>query len=158
MAKKKTFLDTVALNKNKVLLFIVVFALSFVAVTIVTSKYEQSSTSLEISENKGQSAKVDLDSLVSKISVTYNGAIPWKNANDKQAYQFFVRELAGLKIGTDKVGVNHDSSFNPITVIDLDEEISIPIKNSYVTYYEIPKVLYEKYGLKDDDFVMPVGL
>jgi len=104
------------------------------------------------------SNQVDLESILKKIETTYGGNIPWVSLNNRQGYKFYTNEISGLTLVNDEVSTNHDNNYNPITVFNLGEKFSVPVKNAYISYYEIPEVLSKKYGVARDEIVFPVEL
>lgn len=97
-----------------------------------------------------------LKSIFSSIEGTYNGSIPWTNIKNKVAYQFYPTELKGLTLP--HVSTNYDNNYNPLTVFKLTDTSSIPLKNSYISYYEVPDVLRDKFKLSDTDIALPIEL
>ncbi len=105
-------------------------------------------------------AKVDsnLESLFSDIESTYGGNIPWTVIKNRMAYKFYPKEINGLTVSIDEVSTLYDGNYNPLTVFKLTESVSVPLKNSYISYYEIPDVLRGKFNLGDMDIAMPIEL
>jgi hypothetical protein len=99
-----------------------------------------------------------LESLYSSIESTYGGNVPWSNINNKLAYKFYPKEVNGLTVANDEVSTNHDGNYNSLTVFKLTDSSSVPLKNAYITYYEVPDVLRKRFNLGEMDIVMPLEL
>ncbi|KKR72437.1 MAG: hypothetical protein UU81_C0042G0004 [Microgenomates group bacterium GW2011_GWC1_41_8] len=110
------------------------------------------------SEESANQLGRDLESLYSSLETTYAGSIPWNNLNNREAYQFFPNEIKGFPLVIGKIATIVDIDYNPITVFDLSEKFSAPLKNAYEGYYEIPEVMSDSYGLNEFDTVFPVQL
>lgn len=117
----------------------------------------QQSTVPTSSEQTGQT-QTTLDTLFASLNSTYNGNIPWANINNRNAYKFYPKEVNGLPVANGEVSISHDNNYNPLTVFKMTETVSIPLKNAYISYFEVPDVLRKKFNLGDMDIVMPLEL
>lgn len=113
-------------------------------------------TSNQTSKQETTQAESNLKSIFSSIENTYNGNIPWANVNKKLAFQFFTKEMKGLTLPY--ITTNRDNNYNPLTVFKLTESVSIPLKNSYVSYYEVPDVLRDNFKLGESEIALPIEL
>jgi hypothetical protein len=100
----------------------------------------------------------DLESLFSNIENIYGGNIPWNNINSREAYQFYPNEIKGFPLANKGISVNVDNDYNPIAAMTISDSVTAPIKNTFIGYYEIPKLMSEKYNLDDFDIVFPIEL
>lgn len=96
-----------------------------------------------------------IQSIFTQVSKTYNGNLPWENLNNKQTYEFFSKSIGDLPVANDEISENYDSNYSAITSMDIEGN-AVPIKSSYIGYYEIPEVQAEKYNLSTSDIVFPV--
>ena len=99
-----------------------------------------------------------LKSIFSAIQDNYGGKVPWTNLNNRLAYKFYPKEISGLTLAVDEVGTIHDDNYNPLIVFALTDNISVPLKNAYVSYYYIPEVLNKKFNLNGTEVVLPLEL
>lgn len=100
----------------------------------------------------------DLERLFSGIERTYNGDVPWINVNNREAFQFYPNEIRDFPLSVKEISVIVDNDYNPITVMSISDSVSVPIKNAFVGYYEVPEVMNEKYKLDNLDVVFPIEL
>lgn len=122
----------------------------------VVSNTQQKTTPATTQESSQTSTS--LQSLFSNIQSTYGGNIPWANVNNRLSYKFYPKEISGLPVANGEVSTSHDNNYNPLTIFKLTDTISIPLKNAYISYFEVPDVLREKFNLGEMDIVMPLEL
>lgn len=122
------------------------------------SKPMSQNTPFGSSEQTPAQDESNLKSLFSKIESTYNGNVPWNSINNKQAFQFYPKEIQGLPIALNSIDPITDTNYNTLTKFGLTESLFIPLKSAYVGYYEIPAVLNNKFKLGDSDYEIPVEL
>lgn len=91
----------------------------------------------------------DLATAVSNVKNLYGGDLPWNSLDNKKSFQYIPRELNGMVVSSGKISINVDENFSPITVLKLKTGESIPVKSSFITYYEIPETLYPQLGITD---------
>ncbi len=148
---------------SSVFIIIGVVVIGVIAFVLFTSKGSEKISSGDNQQTASKSEErnstytaSNLKSVFSNIEDTYSGNIPWANINTKQAFQFYPKELKGLTLPY--VSTNHDNNYNPLTVFKLTDSVSIPMKNSYISYYEVPNVLRDKFKLSDSDIAFPIEL
>lgn len=122
----------------------------------LVSNTQQQATPATNQENNQVS--ISLQSLFLSIQSTYDGNIPWTNINNRLAYKFYPKEINGLPVAIGEVSTSHDGNYNPLTVFKLTDTFSIPLKNAYISYFEVPDVLRKKFNLGDMDIAMPLEL
>ena len=110
------------------------------------------------SSEQATQTQTTLDALFASLNSTYNGNIPWTNINNRIAYKFYPKEIIGFPIAGNQLAINYDENYNPLTVFNLTESITIPLKNALAGLYEIPTVLNSKFNLSDTDYVIPLEL
>lgn len=117
----------------------------------------QQTTTYDLNK-KTDLTQINLNTLFKNLNSVYQNNIPWNIIKNRAAYQFYPREINGLPIANGEVIINHDANYNSLTVFELTDTISIPLKNAYISYFEIPDILRKKFNLSEIEIVMPLEL